>query len=316
MFDYTSTARRTPWSALPQQLHRSVEAQLGGLVRSVDLAGGGFTPGFAGIVRTDTAEVFVKAAPAAEEWMFRSYAREAEVHAALPAGVPAPALLNAQLLSAGDDDWQLLFFEAVRGGMPGRPWTESQLAAVESSLLATEEALSAQPPTLKFGSLSAEFVSDSSLREVYHRPLPSFSPALSAQALLELDALMDLAPQALAGTSLQHNDLRPDNILMQGDRALFCDWNFLCFGPLWADWVVMLAYARIGGLDAESWLRRSALSSNADPEQIDSWLATLAAYFLDAGAKPIVANSPRLREHGQFSARMLLDWLIERRHWR
>lgn len=316
VFDYSSTAQRTPWLGLPEQLRSVVEEALGGSAESVTLAGGGFTPGFAGVVRSGDQELFVKAAARTDDWLFASYAREAEVHAEFPVGIPTPKLLDSPLLTVDQVEWQLLVFSAVPGRMPGSPWTGADLASIEKALLATEEAFSAALPTLTFDSLAADFAQSETLLSGYRRPLPSFAPRLSASALNELDQLAGLAPEALRGTCLQHNDLRPDNILIDRGEALFCDWNFLSFGPRWADWVVMLAYARFGGLEVAPWLQDSPLSASADPDHIDSWLAILASYFLDSGAKPEVPNSPQLRAHGQFSAQMILDWLIERRSLR
>lgn len=152
------------------------------------------------------------------------------------------------------------------------------------------------------------------LNEVFLARMPGFVPALSAAARSELQLLLGGSATALAGDRLLHNDLRPDNILMTERGAVFCDWNYLARGPRWADWVVILAYARFDGLQVTDRLASSALSRGAEPEHIDCWLAVLLAYMLQAGGQAELPDSPALREHQRFSARMFLDWLIERRN--
>jgi hypothetical protein len=71
-----------------------VEERVGGRVVTVDIAGGGFTRGFAGVVHlAGGGREFVKAAcPDLHPVAADSYRSEARVLTALPAGVPAPAL--------------------------------------------------------------------------------------------------------------------------------------------------------------------------------------------------------------------------------
>ncbi|MUK01754.1 hypothetical protein GM708_07280 [Vibrio cholerae] len=98
-------------------------------------------------------------------------------------------------------------------------------------------------------------------------------------------------------------------------RAYVCDWNFLSHGPSWADWVGLLPYLRHDGLDADALLRRSPLAAGADAAAVDAWLAVLAAYMITRGLSPEITSSPALREHGRFTARVMVDWLSERRKW-
>ncbi len=120
-----------------------------------------------------------------------------------------------------------------------------------------------------------------------------------------------------SSTAVRPLDLRPDNIILASGsgRAWICDWNYLTTGPAWADWVALLPYARQGGLDADSLLRNSALSGGVPDDAVDSWLALLAAYMVVTGSSPEVPTSPHLRAHGRFTARIMVDWVSERRKW-
>ena len=61
-FDYTSTARRPGDETLPREIRDVIAGLLGGGPDDVRPAGGGFTPGFAAVVRRADRVIFVKAA--------------------------------------------------------------------------------------------------------------------------------------------------------------------------------------------------------------------------------------------------------------
>lgn len=325
--DYTRTARRPAWSALPSPVQDRISTALGAPVDRVEPAGGGFTNGFAAVVSGGSQRLFIKAAPATDGPIFDAYVREAEVLATLPAGLPVPLLYAADLIMAGECQWQLLCFEAVDGHMPGQPWTAADLGAVHQSLLTVQTGLQRLPPGLSGGSMVDEFFGAGPLAGVLDcwgrgGSLPSYLPPLTGKRVSELQALTLLGREALAGDSVLHNDLRADNIIIRdtGGRtdapaALFCDWNFLSTGPAWADWVALLVYPHHSGIDVAQWITKSPLSADADPEHIDAWLAVLAALMVTSGSQPELTTSPLLRSHQRFTARILIQWISERRLW-
>lgn len=325
--DYSQTARRTPWAALPAAVRDRIVAELGSPTETVTPAGGGFTNGFAAVVGAGNRRLFAKAAPSTDRHIFAAYVREAEVLAALPAGLPIPQLHSTAQLVSGGIRWQVLCLEAVDGYMPGRPWTVSDLRAVHESLLVVQTGLRDLPADLSSGSMVNEFFGASPRTEVLEcwapgTALPAYLPPLSVQHRSDLEKLTALGREALAGDAVLHNDLRADNILISPSGgpnptpvALFCDWNFLSTGPAWADWVALLVYPRQAGVDVDGWLAESPLSRGANPDHIDAWLAVLAAYMVTSGDQPDLATSPYLRMHQRFTARILIDWLSERRQW-
>ena len=325
--DYSRTAHRSPWAALPTAVHHRIAAELGAPAESVTPAGGGFTNGFAAVVAAGNRRLFAKAAPSTDGQIYAAYVREAEVLTALPSGLPIPQLHSTDQILAGGARWQLLCFEAVDGYMPGRPWTASDLGAVHQSLLLTHEGLQELPANLSSGSMVDEFFGASPRTDVVGRwapenPLPAYLPPLGVQHRSELENLTALSREALAGDAVLHNDLRADNIIIRPGggsspmpRALVCDWNFLSTGPAWADWAALLVYPRQAGIDVDTWLAESPLSGGADSDHIDAWLALLAAYMVTSGDQPELATSPWLRTHQRFTARILIDWLSERRKW-
>lgn len=316
--DYSRTALRPGWAVLPAPVRSSVESVLGGPVVTSAAAGGGFTPGFAAVVSDGSRQIFAKAAPATDTFIHPAYLREREVLSTLPTGLPIPQLLAAENVDSGGTSWQVLCFEAVSGYMPGKPWTYEDLDAIHTSLLRIQEGLAHLPANLTGGPMAEDFSNDPAINSIFAShcdagTTPAFLPPLDSEQLHDLQQLCSASFDALQGNAVLHNDLRADNIIISQSQAYVCDWNFLSTGPAWADWVALLVYARHGGIDVGAWLKRSPLSANADPGRIDSWLAILAAYMVHSGNQPEVPNSPWLRSHARFTARITVDWLNERR---
>lgn len=313
--DYRSTAARRTWAELPSLLQARAAAHLGGRVTGVRLAGGGFTPGFAAVLENaGGGRIFAKAAPESDAFIYPSYLREARVVPLMPPGMPLPALRAAEHLAVDGTGWQLLVYEAVDGAMPGHPWTDRELGAVEQSCAEAVRRLKDFPRELAGDPLAEDIaaVPSSFLAVAEGHPAPWFLPGLSAQEAGKFQELLDLGPEALAGDAVLHGDLRPDNILMLSGRALICDWNFLGTGPEWTDWVSVLPYARAGGLDADAWLHRSALTKAVPARYIDAFLAGLLNYMIHWGGQPEVPTSPHLRVHGRHTARIVYDWCVAR----
>ena len=321
-FDYSNTARRQGWNDLPAAVRSAIEQEAGAPVHSVRPAGGGFTNGFAAVVESSEAALFVKAAPSSDQFTHPAYVREAEVLNFLPNSLPIPQLHRTLTLhDTTPDQWQVLCFEAVDGYMPGDPWTAADLGAIHASLLTVQNALISLPGELTGGPMSAGISDDPLVSTVFSRlasegdALPGFLPHGTSARLGELQQLCDRSTEALRGDAVLHNDLRADNVLLRRSdgQAFICDWNFLAQGPAWADWIGILIYARNGGIDPSPWLAQSPLSAAANPDDVDSWLAILAAYMTHNGMQPDIATSPRLRAHARFTAGITLDWLIQRR---
>lgn len=313
--DYRRTARRLPWDRLPAAVRDAIAASLGGAVSLVEPAGGGFTPGFAAVLGNGHGDrIFAKAAAATDSFIYPSYLRESQVVPLMHPGMPMPALRSAERLTVEGTDWQVLVYEAVPGRMPGQPWTEADVAAVESACV-TSAALLADFPRAEGGTSVAE---DMALIPSRFAPVadggepPWFLPGLSAEEARGFQAALELCPEALAGDAVIHGDLRADNILISGGQALFCDWNFLGTGAAWIDWAGVLPYVRPDGIDADAWLRRSVLTRDVPDAYIDALLAALLNYMIHWGSQPDVEASPVLRIHGRYTARLVYDWLAHR----
>lgn len=324
--DYSATAVRPTWEELPAPV-RDLVAEVGGarVVSAAAPAGSGFSRGYAGLVDLeDGRTVFVKAAGADLPYAFPSYRREAEVLRLLPARVPAPGLVGSGEVTADGTAWVAVAFEpVVRGRMPGQPWTETDLAAVHDACRASAEALTPGPAELELPDLADvvltatpasagmlgyfDGLGDGAVE------LPGGQPDWTRDRAPELSVLLTGMAGALRGDTAGHGDLRGDNLLIDpAGRAWIFDWNWLCRGPAWTDFVGLLPLARADGLDAEAWLRRSPLTRDVPDEAIDVWLAVIAAYMLCAGSQ---AEPEPLGSHRRRYARTYLDWLGARRGW-
>ncbi|KNC20087.1 hypothetical protein AC792_02900 [Arthrobacter sp. RIT-PI-e] len=323
-FDYSSTARRPAYATLPDEVRDAIVTTLGGPPDDVRPAGGGLTPGFAATVRRGGTSLFVKAAPDTGTFTYPAYRREADILAALPDGLPVPRLLTASTVPERGTGatWIVLCIEHIEGVMPGAPWRSSDARSVHASLVELNSGLADLPPHLVTGSSTDGLVDDDDVLGVFGRrarnelALP-FLPDAPAECWLDLQQLVEQAASVLHGRDTLHNDLRPDNIVIErgSGRAYVCDWNFLTRGPAWSDWAGLLPYLHHDGLDADTLLVSSPLTAGVEGGTIDTWLAVLAAYLTVSGLSSEVPTSPRLRAHGRFSARIMVDWVSERRKW-
>jgi hypothetical protein len=320
---YDATAERPGWASLPAGLRAVIGERLGARVVGATPAGGGFTRGFAAVLRTATGEsAFVKAAdlrrqPHVAEW----YAREAAITAALPARVPAA---RPRWTLTGEDHF-VLCLDAVDGHTPPLPWRRDELAATLDAWATAADALREPPAGLL--ALGLPRLTDVLRDELSYwqqiaagrEPMPATPAALAglaADRLGELVALEAALPgYADAGTVI-HCDLRLDNVLIDADGAAWiCDWNWPCLGAQWFDTATLLVTAYASGLDADRLFAGHPTTAKAPPQALDSALAALAGYWLSRGAAPPTDASSHARGHQRWSGQQALAWLAARRSW-
>jgi hypothetical protein len=330
--DYTATVRRPRFDELPPAVQSAIgEAAGSPVVRADDPAGSGFTGGFAAVVHlADGRAVFAKAGSSVNPHLVSAYAQEAVVLRQLPETVPAPRLVGAANLVAGavdEHEWQVIVAEAVLGTLP-QPWTTERLELVHDACLACAEALTPGPSSLELPTLAEQLGENPAVLRTFPDlrtgalGLTWGQPAWLPDRYDELARLVDGAAWHLAGRMACHGDLRADNVLIvpasggSPARAVLVDWNWLMRGPVWTDFVGVLPLARADGVDVERWLERSPLTRSVDPESIDAFLATIAAYMLGNADQPVWPSGPELvRVHQRRYASTFVDWLGARRGW-
>lgn len=301
------TARRLEWRFLPPHVRALVERECGSPVVRADSQGSGFTPGFASVLTCeDGSRHFVKAASAKAQRLFAaSYRREAVVRAALPEGVPAPALLWSH-----DGDWVVLGLEHVDARPPRRPWRNVELDATLDALEACAALLTPAPEGLDVDTAAEELASWPGRWESVRRHEPG-RPHLDEAA-----GLAAAYADAVAGDTLCHTDVRDDNVLIGADGAAqLCDWNWPVVGAAWLDTVFLLMGAHGDGVDVEEVLASRPLTRDVPAEHVDSLLALAAGYFLSSAQEPVPPTSPHLRAHQRWYGEACWSWLGLRRGW-
>ncbi len=314
-FSYLATSRRPGWSQLPIAVREAVAERLGGAVVSVRTVGGGFTPGFAAVVAGPTGRAFVKAAPVGGQ-VARWYAREGEILAAMPAGVPAPKLLWSMRVH----DHVVVGAEVIDGVMPAYPWTRQDLEASLEAVATTAEAFAS------CGAHLSDALALPGWEGTEHNgwrraaagavPMPPAPQWLTARLpeLVALEARLD--GYGGEATTLSHNDLRLDNVVIDTRGAAWLtDWNHLRIGPAWFDTVSLLFSAFGQGHDLDQLFAQHPTALGAPGDAVDAALAGIGGYYSIAATRDPVESSPFLVPHWRHSAGLALGWLAARHGW-
>ncbi|TCC37753.1 phosphotransferase family protein [Kribbella speibonae] len=332
--DYFATSSRPGWESLPPSLHEALAVALGTQVTSVATpVSTGFTGGFAARAElADGRRVFIKAA---QEGLhaYQAYQREAEVVPQLPEAIRAPAIITTahtphlDVTSYGKDRgegptggrWFAVVSEWVEGRMPGAPWTAEDFGVVTAACEGMAEVLRPSPldGLRPFAELVGDDIAVPAQILAGEREMPVGLQGWLPRVLPELAELVELVPEALAGDSAAHSDLRPDNMLI--DNAGVCwtiDWNWLTLGPRWIDWVGLLPITQHQGIDTFTAIARSPLTADVPKDHLDCLVAVVAAYMMkNTEAPPPPGCTPALRQHQRLHAWTFLDWLAVRRGW-
>ncbi|TCO51570.1 phosphotransferase family enzyme [Kribbella antiqua] len=340
--DYSATSLRPAWSSLPLAIREAVAEALGAEVAEAGSpVSSGFTGGFAAPLQlADGRRVFMKAS-ADTLHSYRAYQREAEVVPQLPAAIKVPTIIatahavddggsggsaapasSSALSAGGGRRWFAVLSEWVPGRMPGRPWTREDFERVSRTCEQIAQVMEPSP----LGGLKS-FLSDLNDTDAPlqtparilagEAPLPTGLQPWVPKILPELVALVELAPEAFAGDTATHGDLRPDNLLIDGDGTCWTvDWNWLALGPRWMDWLGLLPVAQHHGIDTAAAIRTSPLAAGVPADHLDCYIAAVAAYMMrNADAPPPFGCTPALREHQRYYAWTFLEWLAVRRGW-
>ncbi|MEP6648632.1 MAG: phosphotransferase [Lapillicoccus sp.] len=321
--DYTDTSRRPTWSQLPGPVRNAVGRLAGRAVVDADPAvRSGFTGSYAGIVTTaGGGRVFAKAGAPGQPHVVAALAQEATVLDTLPRGIPAPGLVGFTSV----DGWSVLVMEVVAGVMPGQPWTPEEIDAVHRACLTMAEV--GTPWQVTDVDLGHRMSTHPDIRAVAQGLVdgsfavgPELPDWLTAHRA-KVGALVLGAEGRFDGETLCHGDLRPDNLLVSlADRgpavATVVDWNWVGAAAAWVDWIGLLPLMAAQGVDTEALVASSPLTRDADPESVDAYVATIAAYMLGGYRdEPPPGSTPALRRHQLLMAHAFLEFLRGRRGW-
>lgn len=311
---------RLDWASLPEHVRAAVEQWLGSPVIKAVSQPTGFSPGVAAhLTAAAGRQVFVKAiSPVPNADAPRFHRREIRIASALPAAVPAPRLLWSY--DEGSDGWVVLVFEHVVGHHPAEPWREAELNSVMAAMVQMADALTPSPlPVAEVGTAGQSISKHLSGWRVLQDQRPDLIAGLDPHTADHLDKLADLesaAPEASAGDTLLHFDLRADNMLLAGDKVWFVDWPHARIGAAWVDVVAFAPSVTMqGGPPPEQVLAKHPASHTADPAAITAVIAALAGFFTYQSLLPPPPGLPTLRAFQAAQGKVAYDWVVTRTHW-
>lgn len=306
-----ATAVRPVYTDLPVPVRERVQRELGGAPVHVGIAGGGFTNGFAALLRSDSgAALFVKAA--GPDSLHRpAYEAEARHTAALPAKVPAPRVEFA----ADVDGWAVTGYEAVQGVPVALPMSPETVRLLLSTWADAVEALNPPPAALR-GLAVKTGRSLKAFRDVAAGARPFPLPAPLSGRRDELAALESRIDEVLSSAEIAHTDLRPDNMIVGDGRAWICDWTSPRHMAPWVDTVLLLLTAHADGHDADALFRGHPTAAEVSDEELDTVLAAMSGALLRGWRdRPASLLSPAIDDHMRWSGLAAADWLARRRGW-
>lgn len=312
---------RQAWESIPAHLRAQVETWLGSAVIEAQSQPKGFSPGVASrLLTANGRRAFLKAAcsiPNLETPLI--HRREALMMQAMPSDIPAPRLLWS--LDEGAPGWIMMLFEDIDGRHPNQPWQAGELQRVVAAMADLASRLTPSPPLPVDIALSAGDAIATRWngwqRLQADAALLAKADAWSQRHIEPLVALEGQAPDALAGDTLLHFDIRADNILLNDRGAWFVDWPWACVGAAWVDVVGFAPSVTMqGGPPPEEVIALHPAAVGADPAAITAMVAALAGFFTQRALLPAPPGLPTLRAFQDAQGQIARSWLAQRTGWR
>jgi hypothetical protein len=313
-----SAALRPGWRDLPPALKDRINHLLGARVIAASTpSDSGVLPCAQFLVQTTRGNALVKALGTEQLGTLNFLRQEIALSPLLPKAAPRPELLwsiDEQLPYLGT--WVAVAYSMRDDVRPIAPsWPDEDVAALVRAVRSIGEIEAPDDPMFLpeekvFPADSWEFLADK-------RPagLANHSPWLAGR----LDGLAEIAshaPDAIAGTSLQHGTLRVENIYLPaapGAKPLIADWIRGSVGAPYLDLVSILLHAWINeGPPPEATLRRYGLPPGTEPDAVTCWIAVLAGHYVKSSMEPPPTGMPGLRTYQHRLARAAVAWLKTR----
>lgn len=303
---------RVTWSSLPVEVRNGIEAMLGARVVSTEDSEHGFSPGFAARAVLDNGSgVFLKVGgPEPEPKTVEFHRGEARIAAALPAGVPAPRLLDVY----DEGGWIGLAYEEVYGRNPSLPWSRADTRHGRCCDRAAAEVATPAPSAIESVTRRLNFdpggwarvAEEAGLLDRLGDPFVDSNLA----ALIELETH---AASASSGETLLHLDIRADNVLLSDRGPVFVDWAQAGVGARWVDLLLFLpSVAMQGGPEPGSVFDNHALAAGVSADDVSAMVCALAGFYIERGLRPPAPGRTTVRRFQYVQGLKALDWLKSR----
>ena len=305
---------RLDWMLVPERVRSALETWIGSPVVAAQSQLSGFSPGAAARLQAaDGRRFFAKAVgPELNPDSPFFHRREARVLGSFPGDVPVAKLLWTY--DEGDEGWVLLLFEDIEGLHPAEPWQEPELNRVLEAIAALSSSLTPVPESLAHLERSE---SDTLFTHQWWQLValdpPSVLDGWSRRHLRHLIEMESHAPEAVAGESLVHSDIRADNMLLTEDRVVIVDWAHARIGAGWIDLLCFFpSVAMQGGPDLEQLFVQHPLGGSVDPAAVNAALAAITGYLTYNEHQPEPPGLPGLRAFQAAQGVEARRWLAER----
>lgn len=313
-----AAGQRLGWEQLPGHIREGIETWLGEPVGQAQSMPGGFSPGLAARLVTESGRrVFAKAvcrvpngdAP-------KLHRRELRVAARLPHNAPTPRLLWSFDEHEGDG-WVVLVFDDVVGRPPAHPWDATELEQVIAALNELTADLTPSPiPASEIGGIESWdvlFQDHWTCFEGDELPVPDPWVTRHIDKLTKAERHINAV---VSGETLLHLDLRGDNMLLTDEGVVIVDWPHARVGAPWIDAVFFApSVAMEGGLEPEALIARLDATRTANPEHLTLGIIGVAGFFTHHGALPPVPGLPGLREFQEAQGAVARRWIAQRTGW-
>ncbi|MEN0103758.1 MAG: phosphotransferase [Curtobacterium sp.] len=311
---------RTTWTDVPAMLREQVEEMLEGRVGTAESQAGGYSPGGADRVVTDSGRrAFVKTlSRRTNPDGYGFHEREATVMAHIPPSVQAPRLLGTLRASVHDDDWIALVLDDVDGAHPGSADVTAVLDALDTLPIAAGPLadLPRAAPDLAEEFAAWDRMLATGLDATTGAGDPVVPPDVAAHAA-HFAAVARAGAAAFDGEHLVHLDCRADNLLVDADGVVWVvDWPWAGIGAHWLDPLTYLLDTLVRGddVDVEHHLATHRVFGGATPEAVDAVLAGLAGMFFEKAGRPAPPNMPTIRAFQRAEGIAAARWLLRRGH--
>ncbi len=310
MTDTTGTAIRTDWTDVPAAVRSAIEHVVGAGVLEAETQSGGFSHGVAArALLTDGRRVFIKAI-AADDELAQMYRCEARTSARLPDTIPTPSLHS----SFDAEGWFAMVFDDVAGRHP-RLGNHDERAAVLTTVETLRRLLTPSPipgvPTFA----EAYGPELTAWQQYAEEGPPADLDEWSSRNLARLASLEASWPGHVAGTTLLHTDLRPDNMLRRVDGSVVVvDWAWPCVGASWIDLAALVPSLVACGVDPDPILATHPATRDVESVAVDAFLCGVLGYWERALRRPAPSRAPYLYQYRVEAARATRGWLRRRVH--